>query len=139
MPNLSCEFQNFANDEIPGPPSAQVSSWSLGRPSCCERFRVVMELFYMADEAASSSVKLDLLVKLVEWVLAALPSAAIFTSWCGFCCGDARCGRYPQKPLGFQDGLLPLLLAAMLLGFWAFVFNLDGLSGLSTLDALRKG
>ena len=88
----------------------------------------------MVDEAASSSVKFDLLVKLVDWVLAALLSAAIFTSWCGFCCGDARSGRCPRKPLGFQDGLLPLLLAAMLLGFWEFVFNLDGLSGLSQLS-----
>ena len=40
--------------------------------------------------------------------------------------------------MGFQDGLLPLLLAAMLLGFWAFVFNLDGLSGLSQLS-MRSG
>ena len=85
----------------------------------------------MVDEAASSSMKFDLLVKFVEWVLAALLSAAIFTSWCGFCCGDARCGRCPRKPLGFQYVLLPLLLAAMLLGFWAFVFIIDELSGLS--------
>ena len=92
----------------------------------------------MVDEAASSFVKFDLVVKLVEWVLAALLSAAIFTSWCGFCCGDARCGRCPRKPLGFQDGLLPLLLAALLLGFWTFVFYLDGLSGLSHLS-IRSG
>ena len=62
-----------------------------------------------------SSVKFD-------WFV----SAAIFTSWCGFCCGDARCGRCPRKPRGFQDGLLPLL-AAMLLGSWPFVFYLDEL------------
>ena len=80
MLNLSCEFQNFANDEIPGPPSARLSSWSLGIPPCCGRFGVVMELFYMADEVASSSVKFDVMVKLVERVS-------------GFCCGDARCGR----------------------------------------------
>ena len=85
-----------------------------------------------------SSVRFDLFVKLMELVLAALLSAAIFTSWCGFCCGDARCGRCPRKPLGFQDGLLPLLLAAMLLGFWAFVFYLYGLSGLSLLS-MRSG
>ena len=83
-----------------------------------------------------SSVKFDLMVKWTEWVLAALPSAAIFTSWCGFCCGDVRCRRCPRKPLGFQDGLLPLLLAAMILGFWAF--RVDGLSGLSHLS-MRSG
>ena len=47
----------------------------------------------MVDEAASSSVKFDVMVKFAERVLAALLSATIFTSWCGFCCGDARCGR----------------------------------------------
>ena len=85
MSNLLCEFLNFANDEIPGPPSVQLSSWCLGRPSCCDCFGVVMELFYMVDEAASSSMKFVLLLKFVEWVLAALLSAAIFTSWFGFC------------------------------------------------------
>ena len=47
-------------------PSVQLSSWSLGRPPCCGRFGVVMELFNMADEAASSSVKFDVMVKLVD-------------------------------------------------------------------------
>ena len=70
----------MANDEIAGLPSVQLSSWSLGRPPCCGRFGLVMELFHMVDEAASSSVKFDLLVKFVEWVLAALLSAAIVTS-----------------------------------------------------------
>ena len=44
----------------------------------------------------------------------------------------------PGKPLGFQDFLLPLLLAAMLLGFWAFVFYRDVLSGVSHLS-MRSG
>ena len=140
MPNLSCEFLNMAKDEIPGPPSAQLSSWSLGRPPCCARFGVVMELFYMADEAASSSVKFDLLVKLVEWVLAALLSAAIFTSWCGFCCGDARCGRCPRKPLGLSGWIAASsagCVASRVLG--VRVQPLRALWALSTLDALRKG
>ena len=51
----------------------------------------------------SSSVKFDWFVQLMKLVLAALLSAAIVTSWCGFCCGDARCGRCPRKLLGFQD------------------------------------
>ena len=40
--------------------------------------------------------------------------------------------------MGFQDVLLPLLLAAMLLGFWAFVFYLVVLSGLFHLS-MRSG
>ena len=56
MSNLSCEVQNFANDEITWATvrsAARIVVESRLGLSCCNVLAWCMELFYMVDEAAS--------------------------------------------------------------------------------------